>query len=132
MVLVGLYLLLVPPTWETISYKKAPDSEVVAYHRQSRSEAGDAPYGDHIILARNFWLFGPYYGETVFAAYCTRELKYRWLSSHLLQIECETEKVMKKIEVLNDVYIQYKDFKRKPHNNGMELTRRREIRTDPP
>jgi hypothetical protein len=108
LVLVGLYFWLVfPLKWETKSYKKAPDGEVVAYHLQSRSEAGDAPYGDHIILARNYWPLGQYYGETVFAAYCTDAPKYRWLNSHLLQIECETEKVMKKMEVLNDVHIQY-------------------------
>ena len=108
MVLVGLYFWLVfPLKWETKSYKKAPDGKVVAYHLQSRSEAGDAPYGDHIILARNYWPLGQYYGETVFAAYCTDAPKYRWLNSHLLQIECETEKVMKKMEVLNDVHIQY-------------------------
>jgi hypothetical protein len=112
LVLVGLYFWLVFPLyWETKSYKKAPDGEMVAYHLQSRSEAGDAPYGDHIILARYYWPLGQYYGETGFAAYCTGGPKYRWLNSHLLQIECETEKVMKKMEVLNDVHIQYKGVK---------------------
>ena len=52
MVLVGLYFWLAfPLDWETISYRKSPDGEMVAYHLKSNSEAGDAPYGDHIILA---------------------------------------------------------------------------------
>ena len=90
---------------------------MVAYHLQSKSEAGDAPYGDHIILARNYWPLGQYYGETVFAAYCNGEPEYRWQNNHLLQVECDTDKVMKKIEVFNDVYIQYIG---KPHNKANE------------
>ena len=86
---------------------------MVAYHLQSNSEAGDAPYGDHIILARNYWPLGQYYGETVFAAHCNDEPKYRWLNNNLLRIECETEKVMKKIEALDEIHIQYKVVKGK-------------------
>lgn len=106
MILTGLYFWLVfTLDWETKSYKKAPGGEVVAYHLQSKSEAGDAPYGDHTILARNFWPLGQYYEKTVFAAYCTGGPKYRWLNNHLLQIECETEKVIKKVEVFKGVHI---------------------------
>jgi len=94
-----------------MSYKKSPGGDVVAYHLQSKSEAGYAPYGDHIILAQNYWPLGQYYGKIVFAAYCTGGPKYRWLNSHLLQIECDTEKVIKTMEVFNDVHIQYKNVK---------------------
>jgi hypothetical protein len=119
LVLAGLYFSLVfTLDWETISYKKAPGGKMVAYHLRSKSEAGDAPYGDHIILTYNYWPLGQYYGETAFAAYCTGGPNYRWLNNHLLQIECETEKVTKRIEVLNDVHIQYKDHRGTLHNHA--------------
>ena len=86
---------------------------MIAYYLKSTSESGDAPYGDHIILSRNYWPLGQYFGETVFAAYCNDGPKYRWLNNNMLQIECETEKVMKKIEVLDYIHIQYKGGKEK-------------------
>ena len=79
---------------------------MMAYYLKSGSEAGDAPYGDHIILVSNYWPFGQYYGETIFAAYCEGGPKYMWLSNQLLQIECKTEKVMKKMEAFDDVHIR--------------------------
>ena len=107
-----LYFWLVfPLDWETKSYKKSPDGKLLAYCLQSRSEAGDAPYGDHIILTSSYLPFGQYYGDTIFAAYCEGGHKYVWLNNQMLQIECNAEKVMKKVEVLDDVHIQYKIIK---------------------
>jgi hypothetical protein len=83
----------------------------VAYYLQSRSEAGGAPYGDHIILTSSYLPFGQYYRDTIFAAYCESGPKYMWLNNQMLQIECKAEKVMKKVEVLDDVHIQFKIIK---------------------
>lgn len=79
-----------------------------AYHLRSTSESGEAPYGDHIVLARNYLPFGKYLGDTVFAAYSIGGVKYRWLTNHLLLIECETDKIIKQVDIFGDIHIQYK------------------------
>lgn len=79
-----------------------------AYHLRSNSESGEAPYGDHIVVARNYWPFGQYLGDTVFAADSIGGVKYRWLTNHLLLIEYETEKIVKQMEKVGDIHIQYK------------------------
>jgi hypothetical protein len=84
--LVGLYFRIVfSLDWETISLKKSPDSKIVAYYLESGSEAGAAPYGDHIILASNYLPFSQYYGDTSFAAYCEGGRTYMWLNNHMLK-----------------------------------------------
>jgi len=106
--------------WETESYKKTPDGKMVAYHLQSTSGAGDAPYGDHIILAPNYLPLGKYCGKTVFAAYCTRDPQYHWLDNHLLLIECTTEEVVTKLDDLDDVHIRYTLMKPRPRDKTMQ------------
>ena len=119
-ILIGLYFWLVfPLAWETQSHKKSPDGEIIAYHLRSTSESGQAPYGNHIVLTRNYWPFGQYFGDTVFAAYAIGEVKYRWLTNHLLLIECETEKIVKQIEKVNHIHIQY-NLIRPNHNKGAD------------
>ena len=119
-VMLGLsFWLVFPFSWETQSYKKSPDGEMRAYHLRSTSESGEAPYGDHIVLARNYWPFGQYLGDTVFAGYAVGVIKYRWLTSHLLLIECETEKIVKQIEKVNHIHIQY-NLIRPNHNKGAD------------
>ena len=119
-ILIGLYFWLVfPLAWETQSYKKSPNGKMRAYHLRSTSESGKAPYGDHIVLARNYWPFGQYIGDTVFAAYPIGAIKYRWIANHLLLIECETEKIVKQIDTVKDIHIQYKLINSN-HNKGLD------------
>jgi len=80
---------------------------MVAYYLQSKSEAGEAPYGDHVVLAPRYLPFGQYYSETIFAAYCVDELQYRWLDNQKLSIKCEAEKVIKKSGSYKDLTIEY-------------------------
>ena len=55
LILGGLYSWLIfPLDWRTISSRKAPEGWWVAYHLKSMSEAGEAPYGDHLILAPSY------------------------------------------------------------------------------
>lgn len=119
MIFGGLYFwLILPLNWQTISGKKHPEGVWVAYHIQSMSEAGEAPYGDHLVLAQSYWPLGQYYGEVVFAGYCTGGLQYRWLDAHQLHIECNAERVLKRIDAFEGVRIQYDIVKKTLHNNA--------------
>ncbi len=59
------------------------------------SEVGEAPYGDHIVLAPSYWPLGQYYGKVVFAGHCGNGLVFLWLAEYQLLIECKAGKVMK-------------------------------------
>jgi len=115
----GLYFWLIfPLDWQTVSSKKAPEGGWVVYHLRSMSEAGEAPYGDHIVLAPSYWPLGQHYGEVVFAGYCGNGPEFRWLDKHQLRIECEAVKVMKRMEGFKDVHIQYGIVEETPHNQA--------------
>jgi hypothetical protein len=124
LILGGLYLWLVSPLdWKTVASKNAPEGGWIAYHMDSRSEAGEAPYGDHIVLASRYWPLGQYYGEVVFAGYCADGPEFRWLDKHQLRIECKTAKVMKRMGAYKDVHIQYEIHEETPHNTALQPTR---------
>ena len=117
----GLYFWLIfPLAWQTVASKKAPEGSWVVYHLQSGSEAGEAPYGNHIVLAPSYWPLGQYYGEVVFAGYCVTGPEFRWLDKHQLRIEFKAEKIMKMIESFKDVNIQYKIGQETPHNQALD------------
>ena len=117
----GLYFWLIfPLDWQTVASKKSPEGGWVVYHLQSRSEAGEAPYGDHIVLAPSYWPLGQYYGEVVFAGYCGTHLEFQWLDKHQLRIECKAEKIMKRMESFKDVYIQYGIVEETPQNQALD------------
>src|SRR5436309_5238698 len=108
-----------PLDWTTESHAQSPDGRITAYHLASRSEAGDAPYGDHIVLASSYLPFGQYYGQVVFAGYCESGPKYVWKTERQLQISCETDTVKKRIETFKEVQIEYQIIMRKPHNQAL-------------
>ena len=117
MIIGGLYFWLIfPLDWQTVDRKKAPEGGWVAYHLKSMSEAGEAPYGDHLVLAPSYWPFGQYYGEVIFAGYCGGRPEFRWLGKHQLRIECSAEKVMKRMDSYKDVHIQYEIVEETPPN----------------
>jgi hypothetical protein len=116
----GLYFwLLFPLDWQTVASKKAPEGSWVVYHLQSRSEAGEAPYGDSIVLAPSYWPLGQYYGEVVFAGYCGTGPEFRWLDKHQLRIEFKAEKIMKMMKSFKDVNIQYEISEETTHNQAL-------------
>ncbi len=122
-ILSGLYLwLILPLNWQTVSSKETPGGKWIAYHLQSGSEAGEAPYGDHIVLASSYWPLGQYYGEVVFAGYCGNSLGYQWLDTHQLQLDCVGEKVMKRPDTFKGVQIKYQIVDKAPHNKPPQLT----------
>lgn len=122
LILAGLYIWLIfQLDWQNISSKKSPSGEMVAYYLMSTSEAGEAPYGDHLILAPGYWPLGQYYGEVFFAGYCTGGLQYRWIDEHQLYIVCNAEKVMKKIEIFKDIHIRYETTTTTLHSSSAHL-----------
>ena len=98
---------LYPLDWTTVASKRSPDDGWTAYHVRSRSEAGAAPYGDHLVLAPAYWPFGRYYGELVFAGYCSDELVFHWVGAHQLRLECTAEKVIKMVDAYKEIRIQH-------------------------
>lgn len=119
----GLYFwFLFPLDWETVDSKKDPEGGWVAYYLQSKSEAGEAPYGDHLILAPSYWPLGQYYGEVVFAGYCDGGPEFRWLDKHQLLIDCKSAKVMKKMNTFKEVLIQYEIVGGTPHSRAPQPT----------
>ena len=120
----GLYVwLILPLDWTTESHAQSPDGRTTAYHLASSSEAGDAPYGDHIVLASSYLPFGQYYGQVVFAGYCVSGPKYVWKTERHFQIRCETNTVKKRIETFKEVQIEYQIIMRKPPNQALLPTR---------
>ena len=105
-----------------MSSKEAPGGKWVAYHLLSGSEAGEAPYGDHIVVASSYWPLGQYYGEVVFAGYCGNSLEYQWLDTHQLQIDCVVEKVTKKLDTFKEVQIEYQIVDEASHNKSPQPT----------
>jgi hypothetical protein len=107
--IVSSYVWLIRPLdWEQISKKKSPEGTVTAFHMQSKSEAGSAPYGDHIILVPKYRLLGQYYTRPIFAGYCGKDFDYEWTAPNALLISCTTDKVMKKEDNSNGIRIEYK------------------------
>ena len=82
------------------------------------SEAGDAPYGDHLVLTKSYWPFGQYYGKVIFAGYCGGRPEIRWLEKHHLKVACRAEKVIKRLGAFKEVEIQYEIVEETPHNNA--------------
>lgn len=107
---VGAYLIiLISLDWKELSRKRAPEGALVAFHMESMSEAGLAPYGCQVVLVPSYNLLGQYYTEPVFAGYCN--IKYQWVDSHTLQInygvDCKAEKIMRKLTNYEDINIKY-------------------------
>jgi len=100
--------------WQTVASRQAPEGRWVATHLRSTSEAGDAPYGDHLVLAPAHWPLGQYYGEVVFAGYCTDGLAFSWVGAHQLRFVCATDKVMKMVDAYKEVRIQHANVSTAP------------------
>jgi len=108
----GAYFLLVKTLdWKEESRKKAPGSNLIAFHMMSRSEAGPAPYGDHVMLVPRYELFGQYFISPVFAGYCGQTFEYQWIDRQTLEITCTDGKILKKESSSNGVNIKYKLLK---------------------
>ena len=106
---VGLYVWLIfPLDWQTKAKYKSPEGDIVAYHLQSMSETGEAPYGDHIVIAPSWHLLGQYTRQPVFAGYCAKDLKVSWTSNEALLIECEVERVVTQLKQYGEITIIYK------------------------
>lgn len=107
--LAGLFLwLALPLDWETVRSYRSPGGQWTAYHLRSRSEAGDAPYGDHVVLSPGNQPLGRFFGEVVFAAYCMDGAGIHWLADSVLQVQCRADRVVKRLPSLDGVTIRYR------------------------
>ena len=61
-----LHASVITLDWKEESRKKAPGGDLIAFPMQSRSEAGLAPYGDHMVLVPRYKLLGPYHNRVPF------------------------------------------------------------------
>ena len=59
-----------------------------AKYYKSKSEAGHAPYGDHLILEskNSFPVLFP--GEVIFAGYCGGGVEFQWVGNEIIRIGC--------------------------------------------
>jgi len=111
--------------WNEESRKKAPGGDIIAFHMQSRSEAGLAPYGDHIVLVPRYKLLGQYYTSPVFAGYCGQLLNYQWIDRQTLEITCTDEKIIRQEVSSNGISIKYIILNKAAHNNGLKSDARK-------
>lgn len=93
--------------WVKRAQATSPNGKMTAFYVKSGSEAGQAPYGDHIVLSPRYWPFGEFFGETVFAGYCNKSPRFEWISDNKLEIGCETKEVLKQLETFEGISIIY-------------------------
>jgi hypothetical protein len=94
--------------WHQQSQAVSPDGNVIAFHMQSTSEAGVAPYGDHIMLVPSWMIFGQYFKAPIFAGYCENGgVHYHWTSKDSLSIKCNGTKILRKLSNYDSVKIEY-------------------------
>jgi hypothetical protein len=93
--------------WHEESSILSPDGSVRAFYMRSGSEAGDAPYGDHVVLVPSWMLLGQYFRTSVFAGYCNVGVQYGWHSNDTLCIKCDGTKIMKKLSKYGSINIEY-------------------------
>ena len=74
-------------TYKTVSIENSPDNKFRAYHVNSISEGGTAPYGKHIFISSWYQPFPYLYLDPVFAGYCIGKPDVQWNSSQSLIIE---------------------------------------------
>jgi hypothetical protein len=82
-----IIFLLLQYNYKTVSIVSSPDNHFKAYHIDSMSEAGAAPYGTHIYIASWWQHFPQLYLEPVFAGYCIGKPVVKWANSQELMIE---------------------------------------------
>jgi hypothetical protein len=92
--------------WHQESSISSPDGLYKAFHMRSRSEAGEAPYGDHIVLVPSWMILGQYFKSSVFAGYCGG-IQYKWNSNDTLCIKCDGTKIIKKLSNYGIFKIEY-------------------------
>lgn len=76
--------------WERMSSAKSPNGKYTVVYYRSNSEAGHAPYGDHLVIES--WKSFPsaHSGETFFAGYCGNEFDFEWVGNEKIKISCPT------------------------------------------
>ena len=74
--------------WEKMSSEKSPDGKYTIEYYRSKSEAGHAPYGDHLVIESWTSFPSPNSGETFFAGYCGNEFTFEWVGNDKIEISC--------------------------------------------
>jgi len=83
-------LMVVLPSldYEKQSSKTSPNGNSELTLFQSQSEAGHAPYGEHLVLHSTRKVLNPDKGHVIFAGYCESGLDYSWKSDKEIVVKC--------------------------------------------
>jgi hypothetical protein len=126
-IILGVVVVLGLKVWLTIKFdwhqeSKAvsPDGSVIAFYMQSMSEAGVAPYGDHIILVPSWMVFGQYFRDPIFAGYCNNRVYYQWTSKDSFSIKCNGTKILRKLSNYDSIKIEYDSTSSEQHNRSIQ------------
>jgi hypothetical protein len=120
LICIAYFWLVTTLDWKEESRKKSPEEDIAAFHMQSTSEAGLAPYGDHVVLVPRYKLLGQYYTSPVFAGYCGQEFDCQWIDRQTLEITCTAEKIIKQEISSIGISIKYKIVNKATHNNRLK------------
>jgi hypothetical protein len=93
--------------WHEESSILSPDRSLRAFLMRSGSEAGEAPYGDHVVLVPSWMILGQYFRPSIFAGYCNGGVRYNWTSRDTLCIKCDGAKIMKRLSKYGSINIEY-------------------------
>lgn len=74
--------------YELVSSASSPDGQIIVSELHSSSEAGHAPYGQHLVLSRKK-ITRPGEEHVIFAGYC-KSLSYSWASNTEIVVSCES------------------------------------------
>lgn len=73
-------------SWEHVSSRVSTDGSMTAKYYRSKSKAGHAPLGDHLVVESGIMFPTLFPGEIVFAGYCSGKLEYKWISSPTAEV----------------------------------------------
>ena len=90
-VAVWSYRALRDSSYELVATQRSPSGMLTIAAFRSVSEAGHAPYGDHLVLSPEPHIRRPSDGYVVFAGYCSNELRFSWTSDTEVVIQCDTK-----------------------------------------
>ncbi len=96
--------------WKVTNAVPSPSGAVIASVLESKSEAGAAPYGQHLVLTPRWKVFFRTLSEPSFAGYCVNgSVTITWLSETKLTVSCEsrTDRVVLQRSHWRHVDIEY-------------------------
>lgn len=78
--------------WQLVEEKESPGGRYVLEHYRNSSDSNrHAPYGDYIFMSTSLGnSLLPRTGDLIFAGYCLNDLSFDWVSSEVIELNCDT------------------------------------------